>query len=149
MKFSRLFKNTSISTFKPFITKSFKNFASAHSQVIVIGAGTAGLAVSSQLVHQNVVSGKNIAIFDPSSTHYYQPGYTKLGGGILNSLKHIEYNLKEITKDYNFQNVGVKQINPEKNEIVTESNDVWTYDQLVVAPGMEVKLDSIPGKYNL
>jgi NADH dehydrogenase FAD-containing subunit len=129
-----------------FVNLSLKSFAHKHSQIIVIGAGTGGLAVSSQLTQQKIVNGKNITIFDPTNIHYYQPGYTKLGGGILDSLKDVEYRVDKLTNEYNFQNVAVKEINPEKNEITTTQDDVWSYDHLVVSPGLEVKLDSIPGK---
>ena len=143
MKFSKITnKNTS-----KFTCYFSRNFATYNSKVVVIGAGTAGLAVSSQLVEQNVVNSNEIAVFDPTAIHYYQPGYTKLGGGILNDLKEIEYNVKDLTKNYNFQNVGVKSINPETNSITTENNDVWNYEQLVIAAGLNVKLDSIPGKF--
>lgn len=129
-----------------FISYNFRNFATYNTKIAIIGAGTGGLAVSSQLVSQSVVNSKEIALFDPASIHYYQPGYTKLGGGIINDIKEIEYNIKDVTKDYNFQNVGVKSINPEQSNIVTENGDVWNYEQLVIASGLQVKLDSIPGK---
>jgi sulfide:quinone oxidoreductase len=117
-----------------------------HSQIIVIGAGTGGLAVSAQLCRESKVDGKNITIFDPSSKHYYQPGYTKLAGGILNSTKMIEYNVNDFTNSFNFQNKGINQIDPENNIVKTADNEIWTYDQLVIAAGLELKLDSIPGK---
>lgn len=129
-----------------FFSNNFRNFGTYNTKIAIIGAGTGGLAVSSQLVSQGVVNSKEIALFDPASIHYYQPGYTKLGGGIINDIKEIEYNIKDVTKDYNFQNVGVKSINPEQNNIVTENGDVWNYEQLVIASGLQVKLDSIPGK---
>ena len=122
-----------------------KNFSGKHSNVIIIGAGTGGLAVGNQLANQNIVDGKNITIFDKSSQHFYQPGYTKLGGGIIDNIDEIKFDVKDFVKRFNFQNNGISQINPESNSITTEENESWTYDQLIIAAGLEVKLDSIPG----
>jgi sulfide:quinone oxidoreductase len=141
MKISQI-KNQQI--FK-FLSHNFRNFATYNTKIAIIGAGTGGLAVSSQLVSQGVVNSKDIALFDSASIHYYQPGYTKLGGGIIDDIKEVEYNVEDLTKDYNFQNVAVKSINPEHNNIVTDNGDVWNYEQLVIASGLQVKLDSIPG----
>lgn len=127
--------------------KKYFSTVTKHSQVIVIGAGTGGLAVSSQLKRQCIVAGENITIFDPAKIHYYQPGFTKIGGGIINNMHKIEYDTSSLTEGFNFQNVGIKSIDPDNNSVETEGNEKWTYDHLIIAAGLEVKLDSIPGKY--
>ena len=58
----------------------------------------------------------------------------------------IEYNVNDFTNSFNFQNKGINQIDPENNIVKTADNEIWTYDQLVIAAGLELKLDSIPGK---
>lgn len=120
-----------------------------HSKVVIIGAGTGGMVVSSQLKNQSVVSSKDITIFDPSRIHYYQPGFTKIGGGVIESesiiKRYVTYNMKDLTEPYNFQNVGIKLIDPNNNTLIDENCDKWTYDNLVIACGIELKMDSIPG----
>lgn len=51
----------------------------SHYQIIVIGAGTAGMMVASQLLRKNKTL--DIAIIDPSEQHYYQPAWTLVGAG--------------------------------------------------------------------
>ena len=116
-----------------------------HSRVIVVGAGTGGMAVSSQLRNQGIIQAEDITIFDPAPIHYYQPGFTKIGGGIINDVRKIMYNMEKITEGFNFQNTGISKIDPDKNRVETEKGELWTYDQLVIAAGLDVKMDSIPG----
>ena len=45
----------------------------SHYQVLIIGGGTAGIMVASQMMKKN--SNIKIAIIEPSEKHYYQPYY--------------------------------------------------------------------------
>lgn len=127
-----------------------KYFSTKHSKLIVIGAGTGGLSVAGQLKNQKVLNANEITIFDPATTHYYQPGFTKIAGGVIENdyiiNNFVKYDMKELTSGYNFNNEAVKALDPEKNLIHTQSGDVWTYDNLVIASGLILKKDSIPGK---
>ena len=59
-------------------------FFSTHSKILIIGGGTGGLSVSAQLLRHGVPS-NNIRIIEPSDTHYYQPGWTMVGGDLCSS----------------------------------------------------------------
>ena len=48
---------------------------------IAIGGGNAGISVAAQL-HRKRKS-LDIAIVEPSDTHYYQPLWTLVGGGVV------------------------------------------------------------------
>ena len=50
----------------------------SHYNVLVIGAGTAGIMVAAQLKKKGISS---IGIIDPAKTHYYQPAWTLVGAG--------------------------------------------------------------------
>ena len=52
-----------------------------HYEVLILGGGTAGLTVASQLADR--IGGRRLAIVEPSATHYYQPLWTLVGGGIF------------------------------------------------------------------
>jgi len=52
-----------------------------HYEVLILGGGTAGLTVASQLADRT--GGRRLAIVEPSPTHYYQPLWTLVGGGIF------------------------------------------------------------------
>jgi NADH dehydrogenase FAD-containing subunit len=124
-------------------------FSTKHSKLIVIGAGTGGLSVSGQLRNQKVYNANDITIFDPAKTHFYQPGFTKIAGGVIENdyviNNYVKYDMRELVEAYNFKNEGVKTISPENNSVTTESGETWTYDNLVIASGLRLKKDSIPG----
>jgi NADPH-dependent 2,4-dienoyl-CoA reductase/sulfur reductase-like enzyme len=108
---------------------------------------------SIKTIRINGVKGKDITIFDPAKVHHYQPGWTKIGGGVITS-DYIINNvmqkpMSELTKGLGFENMTVKEIKPDENAIITENGEKWTYEQLIVAAGLKVNLNSIPGFYEL
>lgn len=121
-----------------------------HSKLIVIGAGTGGLSVANQLNNQKIINARDITIFDPANNHFYQPGFTKIAGGVIESEylinNWVRYDMKELTSKFNFHNEAVKSVDPEKNSIQTENGDTWTYEHLVISSGLKLNKDSIPGK---
>ena len=130
--------------------QNIKNFAN-HSKLILIGAGTGGISVANQLTHGKNFKKSDITIFDPAEKHYYQPGFTKIAGIPKlkdRLLKHIVYDMRKITKDFNFRPHAVKEFDPDNNSILDTSGEKWSYDYLVVAAGLKTNLDSIPGKIN-
>jgi len=138
---------------KKFFYSSKKYFSSKmtkHSKLIVIGAGTGGLSVANQLNNQKIINARDITIFDPANNHFYQPGFTKIAGGVIESEylinNWVRYDMKELTSKFNFHNEAVKSVDPEKNSIQTENGDTWTYEHLVISSGLKLNKDSIPGK---
>ena len=59
----------------------------AHYQVLIIGGGTAGIMVASQMMKKN--KNVKIAIVEPSDKHYYQPAWTLVGAGAFDYKKTI------------------------------------------------------------
>ncbi len=57
----------------------------SHHQVIIVGAGTAGISVAARLLAAR--PGLDVAIIEPSETHYYQPLWTLVGGACLKRKK--------------------------------------------------------------
>ncbi len=56
----------------------------AKYDVVIVGAGAGGIATASSLLARQ--HNLNIAIIDPADVHYYQPGWTFVGGGIFRHL---------------------------------------------------------------
>jgi sulfide:quinone oxidoreductase len=50
-----------------------------HNRYLVIGGGTGGLNITSHLIRSGIEP-HNIRVIDPSPYHYYQPGWTMIGG---------------------------------------------------------------------
>ena len=50
-------------------------------QILIIGGGTAGIMVASQLKKAN--PNLDVGIIEPADTHYYQPAWTLVGANGL------------------------------------------------------------------
>ena len=112
-------------------TKLVRTFAT-HTRVAVVGGGAAGSAASSQLARSGQFAPEDITVFDPSSTHYYQPSLTMIGGGVLGSSqeqvskKETKYFRKPMDEmiypGVNWIPEKVVQFDPDQNQISSESD---------------------------
>ena len=50
----------------------------AKHHILIVGGGTAGIPVAARLLRKGYT---DVAVIEPSSTHYYQPLWTLVGGG--------------------------------------------------------------------
>lgn len=114
-----------------------------HYQVVIVGAGSAGLTVASQLM--NTPNPPQVAIIDPAEKHYYQPLWTLVGAGIFpkeeserDQADFIPYGATWI-KEY------VDSFQPKKNALTLKNGESISYDVLVVAAGIQIDWDKIPG----
>ncbi|KAK4935231.1 hypothetical protein LTR10_023693 [Elasticomyces elasticus] len=114
-------------------------------RVVVVGGGSAGLAVSHQLLRSGRFSPNDIAIVDPAQWHHYQPGWTLVGGGLKNKEDLRQPLDSLVDPKFKFYNNGVETFSPEENTLTLKNGDKLSYQQLVVAPGIKVNFDSIKG----
>lgn len=119
------------------------NHAQNH-RVVVIGGGTAGLAISHQLLRSGkFASQDDIAVIDPAEWHHYQPGWTLVGGG-LKTKEELRRPLSSlIDPKLKFYNESVGTFNPEENLVTLENGDKVNYENLVVAPGIKIGYGTI------
>ncbi|NNF70798.1 MAG: TIGR01244 family phosphatase, partial [Rhodobacteraceae bacterium] len=61
--------------------KTPTDHADASFDVVIVGAGAAGISVAASLKQRK--PGLEVALIDPADIHYYQPGWTMVGGGIF------------------------------------------------------------------
>jgi NADH dehydrogenase FAD-containing subunit len=144
-----MLKNNLLSS-KFLVNNIKKNFSHQnHSKLIIVGGGTAGVTVAHQLIRDKVISNNDLTIFDKNSVHHYQPGWTKIASGVIESdfmiNNYTKYKIQDLCKNFNYQNSEIKTINPENNSIETLNGDKWTYDNLIIAAGLKINLDGIPG----
>jgi sulfide:quinone oxidoreductase len=115
----------------------------AHHQFLIIGGGSAGITVAAQL--QKKLKHPDVAIIEPSETHFYQPMWTFSGAGVIakeNSQKPME---KVIPKNTAWIKDIATGFEPDRNIVLTESGTQYSYDYLIVAAGIQVDWDAIPG----
>ena len=114
-----------------------------HYQILIVGAGTAGITVASQLKLKN--KKLDIALVDPADKHYYQAAWTLVGAGTYN-YKDTERNMKDlIPPGVSWIQEHVSGMQPEENQITTSEGNQYSYDYLVVCPGIQYDLNAIEG----
>ncbi len=119
-----------------------------HHKVVIIGGGTGGIAVAAHLLKE--MEELDIAIVEPADTHYYQPGWTLVGAGVINAAKTARSMSSVIPKGVKWIKDGVSDVSPESNALTLTSGGQLGYDFLIVAAGIKIDWEAIPGlKENL
>ncbi|KAJ4345351.1 uncharacterized protein N0V89_011481 [Didymosphaeria variabile] len=118
---------------------------SRNHKIVVVGSGSAGIAVSHQLLNRGRFAKDDIAIVDPATWHDYQPGWTLVGGGLKSKsdLRRPIHGL--IEPRLKFYNKRVLSISPEENYLSLGDGDRIDYEQLVLAPGITIDYNSVKG----
>lgn len=114
-----------------------------HFQVLVIGGGNAGLSLSSLLLLKD--SKLKIGILEPSEKHYYQPAWTLVGGGVFDIEKTERNEGDYIPKGAKWIKEFADSFDPENNAVKTRNGAVYTYDYLVVCPGIQLNWSAVKG----
>jgi sulfide:quinone oxidoreductase len=120
-----------------------KQMSDQHHTILIVGGGAAGVSLANTIRRQDTKIA--IAIIEPSEKHYYQPGFTIVGGGA--------YTLKETTRnEVDLINPTVSWIKdfaesfqPDDNTVTLRSGATIGYDYLVVCPGLQLDWDKITG----
>jgi sulfide:quinone oxidoreductase len=114
-----------------------------HHDILILGGGTAGLTVASQLSAR--LGGRHVAIVEPSATHYYQPLWTLVGGGIFPREESKREEADLIPDGVSWIRDAATSIDPETRRVTTSESGTLTYDFLVVAPGVALQWTKISG----
>ena len=114
-----------------------------HHQILIIGGGNAGLSVASQLLNKNPKL--DVAILDPAEKHYYQPAWTLVGGGTFDVQKTVRSEASVMNKKASWIQEGAATFEPNDNAVVTTSGARYTYDYLVVCPGIQLDWHKVKG----
>ncbi len=114
-----------------------------HYQVLIVGGGAAGITVAARL--KKARPALDIAILEPSSDHYYQPGWTLVGSGVFSLEQTHRNEASLIPAGVTWIRESVAGFAPESNRVSTSSGQTISYDALVVATGMKLKWDAIKG----
>ena len=114
-----------------------------HFQVLIVGGGNAGISTASQLLRKR----KNllVAIIEPSDKHYYQPAWTLVGAGVFDVNKTIRSEASVMPQNVTWIKDAAAYFDPEKNTVITASGNVYSYDYLIVGPGIQLNWDAVKG----
>jgi sulfide:quinone oxidoreductase len=115
--------------------------------ILIVGGGSAGITTAAHIARQLPARmGKiSMAILEPSETHYYQPLWTLVGGGIYPKEVTEKREADLIPKRAKWIKDGVAEFHPDENYVVTRSGNIIGYGYMVVATGIKLDWDKIPG----
>lgn len=114
-----------------------------HFDVLFIGGGNAGLSSSAYLLLK--IPLLNVGIIEPSTKHYYQPAWTLVGGGVFNIKDTVRNEADYIPKGATWIREYASTFIPDQNAVITNEGNTYTYDFLVVCPGIQLNWNAIKG----
>ena len=109
-----------------------------HHKVLIVGGGTAGITVAASLKRHGP-GGIDIAIVEPSDTHYYQPAFTLVGAGVYDLARTRRTTESLVPSGVKRIKAAVHKFDPANNKVELSTGDAVAYDYLVVCTW--VKLD--------
>ncbi len=116
---------------------------STHYQILIVGGGNAGISSAAQLLRKK--SNLKIGIIDPSEKHYYQPAWTLVGGGAYDMNATIRDQSQCMPKGVTWIKDAADTFEPNENKVTCTSGASYTYDVLILAPGIQLDWHKIKG----
>lgn len=117
--------------------------ADASYDIVIVGGGAAGLAVAASLKSRK--SSLDIAVIDPADIHYYQPGWTMVGGGIFEASDTAKTMGSLIPRGVTWIKSAVAAFEPKDDSVILDGCRVVKYKRLIVAPGLKLAWDRVEG----
>ncbi len=115
----------------------------AKFDVVIVGAGAGGIAVAASLRARK--PDLEIAVIDPADIHYYQPGWTMVGGGIFSPAETAKTMGSLIPRGVHWIKSAVAAFEPADNAVILDGCRVVKYDRLVVCPGLKLDWAMVEG----
>ena len=118
------------------------SFAIRH-EVVIVGGGSAGVSTAASLLKRK--PGLDIAIIEPSDSHYYQPGWTLVGGGVFHRSQTVRAMADVLPAGVKRIRAAVATFEPHESAVTLEDGSRVAYKVLVAAPGLKLDWDATPG----
>jgi sulfide:quinone oxidoreductase len=111
--------------------------------VVIVGGGSAGIATAASLLKRNAKL--SVAIVEPATEHFYQPGWTMVGAGVFTP-EQTRHTMQSAMPDHvTWIRQAATGFSPDTNEVILADGSAVTYRVLVAAPGLKLDWDAIPG----
>jgi Pyridine nucleotide-disulphide oxidoreductase len=114
----------------------------AKHSIVIVGAGTAGTTVAARLRRAGA---QDVALVDPAPEHYYQPLWTLVGGGLASASASVKPRSKTIPDGVTWIRAGATAVDPEARTVTLDNGEQVGYEQLVVAPGIQLNWGKVEG----
>lgn len=113
-----------------------------HHRVLIIGGGSAGISVASRLRNKKI---EDVAVLEPATTHYYQPLWTLVGGGLAPAAASKKPMSDVMPRGVTWIPRAAASVDPATNTVTCADGSTISYDYLVVAAGIQLDWDAVPG----
>jgi sulfide:quinone oxidoreductase len=111
-------------------------------RTVIIGGGTAGITAAARLRNAGE---EDVAVIEPSATHYYQPLWTLVGGGVVRPSASARSMSSVMPRGVRWLQEPAAAVDPDGQRITLASGNTVGYEYLVVAPGLQLDFDAVPG----
>ncbi len=111
--------------------------------VVIVGGGAAGIATAASLLRRR--PSLEIAVIEPRDVHYYQPGWTLVGGGVFDRALTEKPMHAVMPEGVRWIHAAAARFEPSHNQVILEDGRAIGYRVLVAAPGIELAWDAVDG----
>lgn len=114
-------------------------------RLVVLGAGTAGTMVVNKL-HQKLPRGEwSITVVDPSTHHYYQPGFLFLPFGSYRAKDVVRPLAPTLPRGVQLVQRAVDRVDADEKVVHLDDGRTLDYDYLIIATGTSPRPEETPG----
>lgn len=111
--------------------------------IVIVGGGSAGIGLAASLKKRQ--PNLQIALIEPNDKHYYQPAWTLVGAGEFNSQDSVRDMASVVPAGVTWIRAAVTGFDPENKQVIIDQGNPIRYQNLVVAPGLKLNWQAIPG----
>ena len=124
-------------------TTSTSSFCKENVKVLVVGGGAGGAATAHNF--SRLLGEGQVTVIEPSQTHYYQPLWTLVGGGLKPLAKSAKPMKDVLPKNATWIQDAVTNFFPEENKVTTKQGREIGYDYMVMAMGLVNRYELVDG----
>ena len=111
-------------------------------RVLIVGGGSAGVTVAARLKR---AGDTDVPMIEPSDTHWYQPLWTLVGGGLADVAKSSRPQASVMPKGVTWIRARAAAVDPDACVVTLEDGRTVGYEYLVMAPGIQLNWGGITG----
>ncbi|CAN5417563.1 bifunctional protein tyrosine phosphatase family protein/NAD(P)/FAD-dependent oxidoreductase [soil metagenome] len=111
--------------------------------VVIVGGGAGGIATAASILKRDPKL--SVAIIEPRTEHYYQPGWTMVGAGVFEPKSTCHSMASVMPKGVTWIREAAQSFQPEQDQVTTANGRAIGYRALVVAPGIALDWEGIDG----